>query len=1490
MLVRGYSGDADGTAVTLIADLLPLVITDIDTDTGGDGKFVTTTIKGAQFQPGAIVKVSRPGIAEYEPVAWEVVDSATIIATFDFTDAPHGLYDVKILNPDGSETVEPYRFLIERGIEPEVTIGVGGPRVILAGDQATYSVALQNLSNLDAPYTYFQVGVPELNFNKYVYGLPFLNFFTNVRGVPGGAEGSANASVPWQGLESITNVDGQLVTSGFLYDHPADGFGGFSFNVLTYPGLKAMADRAFETFRSQMAQHFPELDTVLAAGGEGALEDWWEGAKDAIEERMPGAGAVLNGLDFVGLYKQNTAVPSEDEIPFIPFRFHILASATTMTRAEFVAFQSAQARSLRTAILAADAAPPALLALAGSEADWVNLYLAALEDAGLLRPDGEVPPIRTRTEIVSLMATLASGILFGPTGSEIRSDGNLMGFFETVRSLYGHKDGQLADIEYYDPRQSPRYIGEVPVPALPSFDQYDLALATATHFEAVRIFVPWLDFALRGAGLPADFQINGPEPVDGDEFAALDFSRYFQGEANVGRLASITGPQTLDTGGWLPAGTALPYSIGFENAAGSARFVNEVRVTTELDPSLDPRSFTFGDIKIGDITIDVPEGRSNFSTEIDFTRTRGFVLRVSAVVDLFQSPARASWLIQAIDPLTGEVLEDATRGLLAPNNASGLGAGFVNYSVEPRDSVVTGDRISASARVTMSGFAPEDTIVLAQAIDAAAPESRITATRIASTDDFQVDWTIADDSGGSGVRHVTLYVAENGGDFRIWQRMLAQPAGMQVFAGERGKTYEFLALATDVAGNRELPRPGVNAVDDGSGVNLGGVPSVPGTTAPNFGQPPEPTVEPSTNALFTAAEAKVPAAPALTAPSEFDTVLSPFAGRAFATGIGRSDGGIGPMAIVEAPDGSILISGGANRGTIWKLDARGGAAGTPLAELDVPIFNMAFDGEGRLWATTGGGALVRLDPDSGQILDRFGDGITIALAVEPETGLIYVSTNAGISVFDPDTGLFDQWSRDENLRVGSLAFADDGTLWAVTWPDREQVVRFDERRRAQTMLTFDAPADSLAFGKGGTRLEGLLFVSHTAGEVADTGLAAAESELTMVDIATLRRIAVATKGSRGDVVHATGDGRLLISQSFQVDVIAPATAPAVIATNPPAGAQVALPRPFLAITFDQDMFAGAATDAGSVTNPNYYHLTGAATGAYTVRSVTYDAATRTAFVSFGTLLADSYTLRADAALTGANGQRMGANYESAFRGFDDISGLVDLTFSGTRLDRATGTISYDVVVTNRTDGPISLPALLTIDPLDGFTNVPIGATQTDDGRYLIDLSGSLPANGILAPGESTTGRTVSIATANGQRLSFAAGVVAGTVPNTAPTITSTAPERATLGTPFTYQVAATDAEGQAVAFGLLTAPAGMTIDATTGLIAWTPPAGASALTPVVVEAFDSRGAVTLQRFTLTVAGGNAAPAFRSPPVSLDGGEGQLFEFAARPRSMPKATR
>ncbi len=62
VLLRGYSEPGNDTPVTLLADLLPLTITDVAADIGGDSRWVTTTISGAQFSASAIVKLVRPAL------------------------------------------------------------------------------------------------------------------------------------------------------------------------------------------------------------------------------------------------------------------------------------------------------------------------------------------------------------------------------------------------------------------------------------------------------------------------------------------------------------------------------------------------------------------------------------------------------------------------------------------------------------------------------------------------------------------------------------------------------------------------------------------------------------------------------------------------------------------------------------------------------------------------------------------------------------------------------------------------------------------------------------------------------------------------------------------------------------------------------------------------------------------------------------------------------------------------------------------------------------------------------------------------------------------------------------------------------------------------------------------------------------------------------------------------------------------------------------
>jgi hypothetical protein len=191
-----------------------------------------------------------------------------------------------------------------------------------------------------------------------------------------------------------------------------------------------------------------------------------------------------------------------------------------------------------------------------------------------------------------------------------------------------------------------------------------------------------------------------------------------------------------------------------------------------------------------------------------------------------------------------------------------------------------------------------------------------------------------------GVKHVT--VRQRGrGQYRIWIKQTTDTQG--VYRGQAGHTYRFLALATDNAGTRETPPLGTSAPDDGSRANLGAIPVVARSSAdddpPPAPAPPQPLPP---NALFVLAQQGVPAAPAASHPSEYQSVLRPF------TSARLPRASVKPSRhrphVVELPDGS-LLAGGAGRN---QLSASPGKrpAGNPLVALPHPIFALAVDGEG----------------------------------------------------------------------------------------------------------------------------------------------------------------------------------------------------------------------------------------------------------------------------------------------------------------------------------------------------------------------------------------------------------------------------------------------------------------------------------------------------------------------------------------------------------------
>jgi hypothetical protein len=103
--------------------------------------------------------------------------------------------------------------------------------------------------------------------------------------------------------------------------------------------------------------------------------------------------------------------------------------------------------------------------------------------------------------------------------------------------------------------------------------------------------------------------------------------------------------------------------------------------------------------------------------------------------------------------------------------------------------------------------------------------------------------------------------------------------------------------------------------------------------------------------------------------------------------------------------------------------------------------------------------------------------------------------------------------------------------------------------------------------------------------------------------------------------------------------------------------------------------------------------------------------------------------------------------------------------------------------------------------------------------------------------------------------------------NYPPEITSSPVTVGTVGEAYSYDVEAEDINGDTLTYALTTAPSGMTINSSTGLISWTPAAPQEGLNPVTVSVTDGNGGEDTQSFSVNVA----AVGGQTPWVSNENG-------------------
>jgi hypothetical protein len=111
----------------------------------------------------------------------------------------------------------------------------------------------------------------------------------------------------------------------------------------------------------------------------------------------------------------------------------------------------------------------------------------------------------------------------------------------------------------------------------------------------------------------------------------------------------------------------------------------------------------------------------------------------------------------------------------------------------------------------------------------------------------------------------------------------------------------------------------------------------------------------------------------------------------------------------------------------------------------------------------------------------------------------------------------------------------------------------------------------------------------------------------------------------------------------------------------------------------------------------------------------------------------------------------------------------------------------------------------------------------------------------------------------------------------APVINSTPILAATVGAVYSYDVNATDANGDTLTYSLDNAPVGMGINGVSGLITWTPTSGQMGANQVTVRVADPKSLFATQSFSIMVGFTAAAPVITSTPI-LTGKVGTAYRY------------
>ncbi|NND71885.1 MAG: T9SS type A sorting domain-containing protein [Rhodothermales bacterium] len=271
----------------------------------------------------------------------------------------------------------------------------------------------------------------------------------------------------------------------------------------------------------------------------------------------------------------------------------------------------------------------------------------------------------------------------------------------------------------------------------------------------------------------------------------------------------IIGPDGFGDANWISVADQLPYRVRFENDAQKASAPAQVvTIRQQLDPELDIRTFRLGKFGFANLEFLPPPNKSFYRATLDATSTLGLQVDFAAGIDV--TTGEAFWSFRSIDPMTGQAPADPLAGFLPVNDSTGVGEGFVTYTIVPTETSATGDKIDAEASIIFDINAPLDTPPIFNTIDANSPTSATSVTR-SDVDPESFQLYLSGNDVGVGLGTYNLYSSKDDGPFELVEVGITDSTYLFT-VDEPGSTYRVYTVATDYVGNSEAGKSSDSAI------------------------------------------------------------------------------------------------------------------------------------------------------------------------------------------------------------------------------------------------------------------------------------------------------------------------------------------------------------------------------------------------------------------------------------------------------------------------------------------------------------------------------------------------------------------------------------------------------------------------------------------------------------------------------------------------------